>query len=464
MYMILDASSGSALPGVSFFDTPQKAAAAAKRIATSTGIKTRIKQVVQDDWRGREATRLKDGTYAPLPSWWLQAPWWVGSTAEADHFAHISADGESIAFTETPEKGALDRQLKMGVTAYLGRFFGGKLGGYEIGSIAARLLYGDLEVKFSKSPADFQRVYEEQDVFHSCSDNPSCMRYNRTDFRSSPAEIHPAYVFGAGDLAIAWIEHKDSTPDNFKIVARAVVYPKEKTYVRTYGTSEQMNMALTEKLKADGYKRTDCFKGARLLKVECRGGLVMPYIDGDHSVEVRGKFLRLDYENGDEYSPTETDGLLYLDGYGRTVECFFSGNEILESEGVGVIVGPHHSEMCDPNLLSQYAMECEVTGQWLCKNIARSIILVKRLDGSFSTCYRVLVDYGDIFQCGRSGLYFWIGEYRAFRVHTNNGIETWCEISVYDETLAVRTRFEFAEKTYFNSLSTTRQNELLSGY
>jgi hypothetical protein len=226
----------------------------------------------------------------------------------------------------------------MAPSSYLGRFFGNTLGGYEISTIATKLLHGDVEVKYSREPEDFERVYENQEVFHSHSSNPSCMRYERDYFQSKSSGHHPAYVFGAGDLAIAWIEDK-STSD-FKIKARAVVYPDKMTYVRTYGVSEEMNMVLANALGAAGYKRRNDLAGARLLKIECKGGLVMPYIDGDHYLFVEDSFVHLTVDDGFEYEPHDTEGVTYLedDGYAPTVTCYFTGTEVSENNACSVIV------------------------------------------------------------------------------------------------------------------------------
>jgi hypothetical protein len=38
--------------------------------------KMRIQRMVTAAWEEREAKRLEDGTYTPLPDWWINSWWW----------------------------------------------------------------------------------------------------------------------------------------------------------------------------------------------------------------------------------------------------------------------------------------------------------------------------------------------------------------------------------------------------
>jgi hypothetical protein len=463
MYMILDATSGAALPGVSLFDSPQAANAAAKQIAKATGLKTRIKPVVKDEWRKREDGRLKDGTYKLLPAWWTDAVWWVGSMPSKDHYAHLSSDGTRIAFTETPEKGAADRQLTMSPSAYLGRFFSNVLGGYEISTISTKLLYGDVEVNYSRAPEDFERVYENQNVFHSHSSNESCMRYERDYFQSKSSGHHPAYVFGAGDLAIAWIEDKSSS--DFKIKARAVVYPDKMTYVRTYAVSEEMNMVLTNALEAAGYKKDRGFAGARLLKIECRGGLVMPYIDGDHYMYVKNDFVHLTDEDGFEYEPHDTEGVSYLenDGYAPRVDCHFTGAEIIESNAIGVMMEGGRMEFCDVDRVEEFAVECPLSNRWIEKGLAQDTVTAvrrrTRLGDQTVEVASCLKDIGLIFFCDLTQKWYYAYNFSYINVRTGkdeDGMwihQIWERDSAVKEDLVQEIHWDTYSKTYLATLT-----------
>jgi hypothetical protein len=470
MYMILDATSGAALPGVSLFDSPQAANAAAKQIAKATGLKTRIKPVVKDEWRKREAERLKDGTYKLLPDWWTDDVWWAGSMPSKDHYAHLSSDSTRIAFTESPEKGAADRQLTMSPSAYLGRFFSNVLGGYEISTISTKLLYGDVEVKYSRAPEDFERVYENQNVFHSHSSNESCMRYERDYFQSKSSGHHPAYVFGAGDLAIAWIEDKSSS--DFKIKARAVVYPDKMTYVRTYGISEEMNMVLINALEAAGYKKGRGFAGARLLKIECEGGLVMPYIDGDHYMYVKGDFVHLTDDDEFEYEPHDTEGVSYLenDGYAPRVDCHFTGAEILENNAVGVLMEGGRTELCDVDRLHEFAVRCSLSDRWIEKELAKGTVAVvlrhsRGVDQTVEAA-ACLKDIGLIFFCERTQKWFYSYNFAYINVRTGrekDGMwiyQIWERDSAIKENLVQEIHWDVYSKAYLATLSTAERRNL----
>lgn len=464
MYIILDANSGAALPGVSFFDSPQAASAAAKQISKATGLKTRIKPVVKDEWRKRESERMKNGTYKLLPAWWTDAVWWVGSMPSKDHYAHLSSNGTHIAFTESPEKGAADRQLTMSPSAYLGRFFSNVLGGYEISTISTKLLYGGVEVKYSRTPEDFERVYENQNVFHSHSSNESCMRYERDYFQSKSSGHHPAYVFGAGDLAIAWIEDTSDSRE-FKIKARAVVYPDKMTYVRTYGVSEEMNMVLANALGAAGYKKAHDLAGARLLKIGCKGGLVMPFIDGDHCIYVEGDYVHLTVDEGFEYEPHDTGGVTYLedDGYAPTVTCHFTGVEISENGAVGVLMENGRTELCDVDRVGEFAVECPQSNRWIEKGLAQdTVTVVRRRSRGVDQTVEVaacLKDIGLIFYCERTQKWFYQYNFDYVTVRTGkdeDGMwihQIWERGSAVEKDLIQEIHWDIYSKAYLASLS-----------
>lgn len=259
------------------FATAVEASAVSQYITTETGKKTRIKQIVDDSWRIREAARYTSGEYKSLPEWWVKAPWWTKSKMAKDHYVHFAKDGKRIAFTESAEKGLEDKQAVLDATKYLGKYFNGALPSRDIQSFGLRLDLADYPLHISKAPEDFERVYEEGGK----ANIGSCMSASRKTFN---AQHHPAYAYGAGDLAIAWIEEKGV------IKARCVIWPEKKRRSNLYFAADKYRHLLRSHLDALGL---DCagLIGARMLivprlKTRPDSTFIMPFLDGVGAVRV----------------------------------------------------------------------------------------------------------------------------------------------------------------------------------
>lgn len=272
------------------FESSAIAQEAATKISADTGKKVRIKEVVQDEaWREREATRMTDGTYKPLPEWWHAEKWWAGSEQACEHFAHFSNDGKQIAFTESPEKGSRDLQSKLTPTKYLAKFFAQQLTSEQTRmQIGFRLFEDQFVLKFCGEPETFQRIYENGGNFGSCMSGP------RSNFANS--DIHPAYVYGSGDFQMAWLE----TPEG-EILARTIICLPKKNFPRVYSKYNQTEGAaagtiLDRKLREAGFRPGGDFEGMRLLKrmhVTHKNCVVTPSVDGTGAFRVEGDFLIL---------------------------------------------------------------------------------------------------------------------------------------------------------------------------
>ena len=103
---------------------------------------------------------------------------------------------------------------------------------------------------------EIERVYLEGPT--------SCMSYEAgdEDIRES---IHPVRVYGAGDLAVAYMRNARG-----KINARTICRPEKKVYGRLYGASGR----LREALEAQGFKRGrgEDFVGSKFLIEPSLGG------------------------------------------------------------------------------------------------------------------------------------------------------------------------------------------------
>jgi hypothetical protein len=317
------------------------------------------------DWRKREEGRLKDGTYKPLPDWWdTETRAVLAKDAVKDHFAHLSADGCRIAYTPDAEYGVADRQRVVSVTTYLGRFYN-HLYGNEIAAIDARLQSGDYILKTSYAPEDFERAYSKQEVCNEDSSCPSCMRYDKQWFKT---EVHPAYVYGAGDLMIAWIEDKN---DPNIILGRSVVYPKAGGFVRVYGSDGKHQAILKQLLQSEGYRQINSYHGARMLKVRNdirnkKHGVkditcyVFPYLDGESGlVRDDGEYFVIDDHNGEFESGA--GGWIEIE---NVVTCERTGRRIIARRAVTVITATGAVQTWDEHYAVTNATYCRLSGRY----------------------------------------------------------------------------------------------------
>ena len=171
-------------------------------------------------------------------------------------------------------------------------------------------------VQFASTPDEIEEVY---------LDGPSsCMSHQADSYESSE---HPVRVYGAGDLAIAWLPYRDNDEDYLgrrladrpRVKARALCWPERKVYGRVYPDDcYPEGAALVHALQAVGYSHARIhdkgFNGARLLRIECedrngRDGWVMPYLDSPcRNFDDDGDYLIM-RQNG-EFNAEETDGVV----------------------------------------------------------------------------------------------------------------------------------------------------------
>ena len=279
-------------------------------------------------WQDREAIRLCGHTclgraYTELP--------WVGLTPVPGLFAHLAEkDARLVAFTENDAKGAADIQLVMKPGRYLKKFYP-LLSDKEILRYAEWLVTGSIPRPVGLSKLDFARTPEAIEALY-IEGPDSCMSGKAKEFTDDDGTVaiscHPARVYGAGDLAVAYMMRGG------KVVARGVVNLEKKTYVRLYPTPERWQTdgfmshddaeahkhALATALLEEGYVEGS-IAGARLLAIREKRGWLMPYVDGYYSIErmataeggKRVEYFRLREacEHSSSYDIHETKG--YMD-------------------------------------------------------------------------------------------------------------------------------------------------------
>ena len=240
------------------------AARAAERVE-----RYRVKPITTEEWKQRERDRFWSGEYEPMPKGWklYNSP---------DTFPHPSkSEPGKLAYTPSVEYGVQDRQIRSTPGSYLAKFFP-IMAPEQIQRLALQFAgkYEAIDLKLATEPDDIVRVYK---------DGPnSCMSHDAGVF---DGHLHPCYVYGAGELAVAYLE------PNGIINARALCWPDEAVYGTIYGDIARMRSAL----ETAGY-RNGSLSGARILKIENENGngYIMPYIDGYYSVEDCGDHFTID--------------------------------------------------------------------------------------------------------------------------------------------------------------------------
>jgi hypothetical protein len=303
---------------LAIYDTGRQAGEEAGKLnndarVSGTGARFRVVPVTADkpanmpDWHARELARFVVGAYVKLP--WHNEPWVI-----ADHFAHVSlADGAKVAFTPNDTSGENDRQTRMKPGRYLTRYYGEKLPAEVIRDWCSQFSaeHETNELQFATTPEDIEDVYTRGPT--------SCMSYNASSYSS---ECHPVRVYGAGDLAVAYLETDGD------VTARAICWPAKLQYGRVYGDEGR----LVPLLEDAGYTDNGRFNGARLLRIEDGDDqFVAPYLDApNHCVEDDGKFLIIS-QYGDIDAQC-TNGLTEQNGY----PCAHCGDRVPEGDGYGV--------------------------------------------------------------------------------------------------------------------------------
>lgn len=209
-------------------------------------------------WRQREWNRLRANHMLAVP--------FPVSSKYTDHYVHLSVDTPGmLAYTKDIESGIQDRQTRIKPGRYLTQFYADIFDTAQIAMYVSRCTAVQTNLKLATTEEDVVAVY----MFGP----PSCM--DAKHFAEMPVQTHPAAVYAApSDLAVAYYGDLEAK----QVSQRCIVWPKTKHYTRIYGTGPLENL-----LAVAGYSRGS-IDGARVRKIACRHGLLMPYVDSHHSV------------------------------------------------------------------------------------------------------------------------------------------------------------------------------------
>jgi len=289
----------------------KRAARAARLLSVKTKAKFQVRKCEETSaiaWQERETARFEAGEYKPLEERLHN----LSIEHFPLHFAHIAKKKPSlIAYTKDEVKGASDKQSLISIEAYVQLLVDkGAIEQDDVKVIArrhanyAKVVEGAL--KFATTPDEIERVYINYDAsIHALS--VSCMRHGLAHWpRVNGDRYHPTRVYGAGDLAIAYI-----SDDEGRTIARALCWPEKKIYSRVYAGE---NSPLHDLLKSEGFEKSRYYslqnpsmQGARLLLVENdHGNYVAPYMDECGAATDNGEYLIV-AEYGD-YNLNQTNG------------------------------------------------------------------------------------------------------------------------------------------------------------
>lgn len=287
-------------------------------------VKTHTVMSPNHKWREWMQERFATGEYGDVP--WKDEPWYI-----KDHFAHLGiADPFKIAFVESAVAGAEDRMTVLNPGRYLERFYSDHLSAQDIAMWAARA-DSECELAFAMSPDEIEEIYTSGGI-------DSCMKY-KADSDHFPLGVQPTRIYGAGDLALAHLRRRG------KLIARALVWPDRKVVGRVYGDSERMVNALVAEGYAKPTQRSNTFDGAKMLRIEIGGEIVMPYLDWSMTADDAGDHLVIRDAGMGKYRGQTTNGT----ASGRSIQvCGHNGCRTVIAEGNGFYNAGTGRTICGP--------------------------------------------------------------------------------------------------------------------
>lgn len=367
MFQIVDVQTGvpvrESTGEIRIYATGAEAAQAADLLTRdSNGGKYQPRPIASgdDSWIARERARFDSGQYA-RPVWHAES-WYIQATRDggpcARHFAHISeVNSAMLAYTPDDERGRRDKQTPIKPGAYLARYLGEVLSPNEVAEWSERHTAAHVTgaLKFASTSQQIDYVYRNGP--RSCMNNPD-------EFPDVlEHEPHPAAVYGAGDLAVAYMESRPGV-----VSARCLVWPAKKRYGRRYGRNNQYRETIRVMLEAAGFADVwhgdsdgrngtyGGFDGARLLKISAEhgGDFLMPYLDGAHGIRDCGDCFKI---GGGDIDCTSTTGAINYND--NMTDCEHCGRQYDADDSGGTVDGESWCERC----VARHAVRCEATDE-----------------------------------------------------------------------------------------------------
>jgi hypothetical protein len=384
-------------------------------------------------WQDREAKRLTDGTYQPLPEGVTDAwEWDTIKTAFPEHFAHMSKKQPGkVAFTESDKKGEGDVQTPLTFAEYVQRFAQTVPGGgyrtllssgsaEKLNSLWA-LSVGTFSLKFIENSHDMGVALSKMNggPLHSCMTGFSP---KETPYRVYGTDEHEGV---ASDLTLATLF--DDATEAYS--ARCLVWAGRKRHGRTYGPGEAI---LRKHLQALGYVAGE-FEGAKLKRIEDNDDtFVMPYLDGIQGVSDHGDCFVITW--GGEYCADTTPGYISEEERYYCESCEESVSEIYS-----VIAGSGGSEQswcecCRDN----HAFYCEGGGDYHSDDLISVEVNGRTYSQSYADNHFSFCDHTDE----------WVNETQTVIVNRRGHEENWCADAIEEDAFTCRVD----DKVYHNDL------------
>jgi len=293
----------------------------------------------------------------------------------------------------------------------------------------------------------------------------SCMARAARSYTGT-LNLHPAEAYATDQDGLA-IAYTTDPNDSQRVTARAVLWPREKTFIRVYGLTDQYRIALTEMLREREYGRTTSFAGAPLNRIpaetECDataedGTFLMPYLDGeDKSVDDYPTKRRFFICDCGDYAADETSGTIEV-GRGSRCQCENCGYRV-DDENTYVVDEFHTwCESCYEN----EAFTCQYSGD-VCSNSSGDPTTVWRrsrrsMHNGIGSPWRTWEETWSgsaaqsyAFHCENTDQWYADSDYTVMEVivNTRAGTQTWCQ----EETEGEYFRCPDCEEIFANDMA-----------
>ena len=382
MFTLVNLESATLLSERFTLEDGRRAARAARLLSRKTGKRFQPRKIesvaVDTSWHDREIERFNTGEYLPLCDELTRATQIYETAHNLNLFAHVAKKNPAlIAYTKDAIKGAQDKQSLLSIEAFVKMVCVNNNADIQALIIDLQTRYAKANApqpfKLATTPDDIERVYTNYDPRKE-KVSGSCMRYgldelnfaNRNWPRVNGKRFQPVRVYGAGDLAVAYM-----TNDAGETTARALCWPDKKLYSRMYADDDSLHKALQdagyEKSHYYTNNRSRSFIGARLLKIESDDGdFIAPYLDELESADDSGDFLEIAY-NG-EYECRELIGTVKSKPDGQ---CCDHCGDVYDPDDMGTVFTDsrrHDSEAWCEHCRDSDAFFCEGTDHYYCSN------------------------------------------------------------------------------------------------
>jgi hypothetical protein len=360
-----------------------------------------------------------------------------------NRFALLKRESETapwrVSYVARPEAPQGKRRNVIDLTRYLAKYYG--ITSDKARDMFRRIMGETLELHHCDKPETFEELYSVCLVLFSCMNGRD--EQGNEKFKTLPC--HPAAIYGAGDIGIAWLYCTVSQ----QVIARAVYNKRAKAYPRVYGTCEGME-SLHERLKREGFTHDDnALEGCKLSKIETRRGFIMPYLDGIQTVADHGDHWII-CEGGEDGEADQTNGKMrggsrytcdscgdrmnedechHVNGdiwcescyESNTFFCEYYEEPCADSEGaVSVNTRRGNTQIWSRDAADNYAFCCDYSGEYYDSRYFTEIEVRERY-GTTTACLEESSDF--FFECEETGEYYATQYFTAIEV----GSATWCK-------------------------------------